>query len=176
LCEGKNLYISHTKEVAKQKLKNKKHTSINISKPCLRINFFYSHSGGGVQLGPLGTSATVWPIVFAPGDYDDGEFDGIKIGRGNRCTGRKPTPPLCPSQIPLDQTLARTRAASVGSQRLTAWAMAQPRINFLNKYPNIILHFNYLEFMPQCKYPSHTAIQISRSHTSMRIIQNLTSA
>jgi hypothetical protein len=29
-------------------------------------------------------------------------------------------------QIPLDQTRARTRAAAVGSQRLTAWAMARP--------------------------------------------------
>jgi hypothetical protein len=38
----------------------------------------------GVQLGPLGTAATDWPIVPAPGDYDDGEFGGIKIGRGNR--------------------------------------------------------------------------------------------
>jgi hypothetical protein len=30
--------------------------------------------GGGVHLGPLGTDATDWPIVPAPGDYDDGEF------------------------------------------------------------------------------------------------------
>jgi hypothetical protein len=49
------------------------------------------------------------------------EFDGMRIGRGNRSTRRKPAPlPLCPSQIPhyLNQ------AASVGSRRLTAWAMA----------------------------------------------------
>jgi hypothetical protein len=83
--------------------------------------------GGGVQLGPLGTSAIYWPIVPAPGDYDDGEFGGMKIGTGNRSTRRKPAPaPLCPPQIPLDQTRARTRAAAVGSQRLTAWAMAPP--------------------------------------------------
>jgi hypothetical protein len=31
-------------------------------------------------MSPLGTSATEWPIVPAPGDYDDGELDGIKIG------------------------------------------------------------------------------------------------
>jgi hypothetical protein len=36
------------------------------------------------KLGPLGTSATEWPIVPAPGGYDDGEFGGMKIGRGNR--------------------------------------------------------------------------------------------
>jgi hypothetical protein len=73
-------------------------------------------------MGPLGTSATEWPIVPAPGDYDDdGEFGGMKIGKGNRSTRRKPAPaPLCTPQIPLDQTRARTRAAAVGSQRLTA--------------------------------------------------------
>jgi hypothetical protein len=32
-------------------------------------------------MGPLGTSATKWPIVPVPGDYDDGEFGGMKIGR-----------------------------------------------------------------------------------------------
>jgi hypothetical protein len=36
------------------------------------------------KLGPLGTAATEWSIVPAPGDYDDGEFGGMKIGRGNR--------------------------------------------------------------------------------------------
>jgi hypothetical protein len=41
-------------------------------------------------MGPLGTSATEWPIVPAPGDYDDGEFGWMKIGRGNRSTRRKP--------------------------------------------------------------------------------------
>jgi hypothetical protein len=72
-------------------------------------------------MGPLGTSATEWPIVPAPGDYDYGEFGGMKIGRRNRITRRKSAPaPLYPPQIPLDQTRARTRAAAVGSQRLTA--------------------------------------------------------
>jgi hypothetical protein len=71
-------------------------------------------------MGPLGTSATEWPIVPAPGDYDDAECGGIKIGRGNRSTRRKTAPaPLCLPQIPLEQTRDRTRAA-VGSQRLTA--------------------------------------------------------
>jgi hypothetical protein len=61
------------------------------------------------------------------GDYDDGEFGGMKIGRENRSTRRKRAPaPFCPPQIPLEQTRAWTRAAAVGSQRLTAWAMAGP--------------------------------------------------
>jgi hypothetical protein len=66
--------------------------------------FFLIHLvGGGVQLGPLGTAATDWPIV-----------GGMKIGRGIRSSRRKPTPaPLCPPQIPLDQTRDRTQAAAV---------------------------------------------------------------
>jgi hypothetical protein len=68
--------------------------------------FFLIHIvESGVQLGPLGTVAIDWPIVPAPGDYDDEEFGGMEVSRGNRSTQRKPTPaPLCPSQIPLDQT------------------------------------------------------------------------
>jgi hypothetical protein len=81
--------------------------------------------GGGVQLGPLGTAATNRPIVSAPGEYDDGEIGGM-IGTGNRSTQRKPGPvPLCPPQTPHAAQM-RTRAAAVGSQRLTAWATARP--------------------------------------------------
>jgi hypothetical protein len=42
---------------------------------------------------------------------------------------------ICPPQIPHDQTRARTRAAAVGSQRLTAWATARP------KYITILIHY-----------------------------------
>jgi hypothetical protein len=45
------------------------------------------------------SSSSEWPIVLAPGDYNDGESGGMKTGRGNRSTRRKPAPP----QIPLDQ-------------------------------------------------------------------------
>jgi hypothetical protein len=31
------------------------------------------------KLGPFGTSATEWPIVPAPGGYDDGEFGGMRL-------------------------------------------------------------------------------------------------
>jgi hypothetical protein len=74
--------------------------------------------GGGVQLHPLGTATTNRPIVPALGDYDDGEIGEI-IGRGNRSMRRKPTPvPLCPPQTP-HTARTQTRAAVVGSQRLT---------------------------------------------------------
>jgi hypothetical protein len=37
------------------------------------------------------------------GDGDCGEIGGVKIGRGNRSTRRKPAPaPRCPPQIPHD--------------------------------------------------------------------------
>jgi hypothetical protein len=46
------------------------------------------------------------------GEGDCGAICGMKIGRGNRSTLRKLAPaPLCPPQIPLDQTRDRTRAA-----------------------------------------------------------------
>jgi hypothetical protein len=56
--------------------------------------------GGGIQLGPLCSAATNRPIVPAPGNYDDGEFGGMMIGKRNRSTRRKPAPvPLCVPQI-----------------------------------------------------------------------------
>jgi hypothetical protein len=76
-----------------------------------------------VTLNPPGTAATIGllyqPQIIDVGDY--GAIGGIKIGRGNRSTRRKPAPvPLCPPQIRYDLTRARTRAAAVGSRRLNA--------------------------------------------------------
>jgi hypothetical protein len=66
--------------------------------------------------------------------------------------GRKPAPtPLCPSQIPLDQTWDWTRAAAVGSQRLTASAMARPttwyyvKPNYIWAWARVILCQAYCE-------------------------------
>jgi hypothetical protein len=89
---------------------------------CLRTSYFFNSHSEGVEskLGPLGTSATEWPIVTAPGDCDDGEFGGMMIGRGNQSTRRKPAPaPRYPTTNPTCQTRARNRDAAVGSQRLT---------------------------------------------------------
>jgi hypothetical protein len=56
---------------------------------------------GGVQLGPLGTTATNRPVVPAQGNYNNGEIGGMTIGRGNRSTWRKPAPvPHSPPQTP----------------------------------------------------------------------------
>jgi hypothetical protein len=71
-------------------------------------------------MGQLGTSATDWPIVPVPADDYDGDYGaigGMKIGKGNHSSLRKPAPaPPCSPQIPHDETQARTRAAAVGSQ------------------------------------------------------------
>jgi hypothetical protein len=62
---------------------------------------------GGVQAGSTRHVGHFWPIVPVPGDCEDGEFGGMKIGRGNRNTRRKPaSAPLCPLQISLAQTRA----------------------------------------------------------------------
>jgi hypothetical protein len=91
---------------------------------CHLVYFFFSH---GVRLSLLGTAATVSPIVPAPDDRWCGAICVTRIGKENRSTQRKPAPvPLCPPQIPNDLTWARTRAAVLGSPRLTDWAMALP--------------------------------------------------
>jgi hypothetical protein len=41
-------------------------------------------------------------------------------------------------KIPHDQTRVWTRAAAVGSRRLTAWAMAQPSVDALDRAATVI--------------------------------------
>jgi hypothetical protein len=56
-------------------------------------------------------------------EYD--AIGGMRIGSRNWSTWRKSVPmPVCPPQIPHDLTWDRTQAATVGSQWLTAWAIA----------------------------------------------------
>jgi hypothetical protein len=79
---------------------------------------------------PLGWSGTVSTItetttgiLYQPRILMDDECGALggKLSRGNRNTRRKPAPvPLCPPQIPYDLSRTRTRASTVGSQRLTA--------------------------------------------------------
>jgi hypothetical protein len=64
------------------------------------LTFFLNLCGG-----ILGTAATTG-LLYQPrmiGDGDCGEIGGMKIGRGNQSTRRKPAPaPLSPPQIPHD--------------------------------------------------------------------------
>jgi hypothetical protein len=67
-------------------------------------------------------SATNRPTVPAPDD-EYGDFGGMRIGRENRSSRTKLVlVPLCPPQIPHDQTWDRTPVAELGSRRLTALA------------------------------------------------------
>jgi hypothetical protein len=70
--------------------------------------FFNSHSGGWSPSRVHSARRHWMAYCTCP---DDGVFGGMKIGRGNRSTRRKPAPaPLCPPQIPVDQTRARSQA------------------------------------------------------------------
>jgi hypothetical protein len=65
-----------------------------------------------VRLSPPGTAATTGLLYQLQmiNDGDCGAVGGMKIGRGNRSTWRKPAPaPLCPPQISHDQTQHQTR-------------------------------------------------------------------
>jgi hypothetical protein len=85
-----------------------------------------------VKLSPFGSAATTG-LLYQSQIIDDGDcgaIGGMKIGRGSRSTRRKPAPvPNSPPQIPHDLTRTRTRAAVVGSRRLTAWTTARPSSN-----------------------------------------------
>jgi hypothetical protein len=89
-----------------------------------------SFSFRGVRLNPLGTAATIG-LLYQPQMIDlyyyyyyyyyCGAIGGMQVGSENGSTRRKPVPvPLCPPQILHDLSRARTRAAAVGSRRLTA--------------------------------------------------------
>jgi hypothetical protein len=59
-----------------------------------------------------------------------GGFGGMRIGRENRSTGRKPAPAsLYPTQVPRDLIWDRTRVAAVETRKLIACAMVRPEEN-----------------------------------------------
>jgi hypothetical protein len=63
-------------------------------------SFFNWYIGEWSRIGSTRHCCHQWPIVPAPGDYDDGEIGGM-IGRGNRSIRRKPAlVPHCPPQTP----------------------------------------------------------------------------
>jgi hypothetical protein len=102
---NKEFYIVVTREFLKIKFFFYNLAIITSIMMIIMINnnmiFLIGTVGGGAQLGPHGPAATIRPIVPAPGDYDDGEIDGMMIDRGNRSTRRKPAPVLlCPPQTP----------------------------------------------------------------------------
>jgi hypothetical protein len=78
-------------------------------------------------LGPLGTSATTVLLYLPRVIVMLENLVEWRLAGETEVLREKPAPaPLCPPQIPLARLRARTQAAAVGSQRLTAWAMARP--------------------------------------------------
>lgn len=96
LRNSENLTLSEIRSI----FPNPKHLSLSYGAWFLFVNRQSSSfliSWGGARLSQLGTSVTNWAIVAAP---DDGAYAGIKIGRGNPCTRRRPAPvQLCPPHI-----------------------------------------------------------------------------
>jgi hypothetical protein len=86
-----------------------------------------------------------------------GAVGEIRIVRGNRSTRIKPAPvSLCPPQIPHELTWGLTRAAAVGSQRLSSCVMARPSFQRnLGRPMDLIppayhpkIHFNSIIHLP----------------------------
>jgi hypothetical protein len=75
--------------VSQQVLDDEWHSDLkNTATVVLTCAFIFKnwYSGGGVQLGPLGT-AVITDLLYQPrmiGDGDCGEIGGMKIDRGNR--------------------------------------------------------------------------------------------
>jgi hypothetical protein len=107
---------------------SRKFHSVTSQKVLVLVLFFFS--SWGVWDWVHSVRRPLIGLLYQPRIIDDdecGAVGGISIGRGSRSTRRKPAPvPLCIPQIPHDLSWARTRAAAMGSMRLTAWAMARP--------------------------------------------------
>jgi hypothetical protein len=105
------------------------------------------------------TEASKWPIVPAPDRRRWVWGSRWMFGRGNWRTSRKPVSvPLCPPQILHDLNRARTRAAAVGSRRLTSWATAQ-----LLRYSSPVWSLNILTVL---RGAGHCAISLIQSTSS----------
>jgi hypothetical protein len=89
-------------------------------------------------------------------DDECGAVGGMRIGRGNLRTRIKLAPaPRCPQQMPHDLTRVRTRAAAVGSRRLTALLptnLSTPWSEVLPEKPIVAQQFKNLE--PEDSLPS----------------------
>jgi hypothetical protein len=81
-----------------------------------------------MRLSPLGMSVTNWPILAAPDDRRrvwSSRWNENWQGKSKYSEKTCPIS-LCSPQIPHDLTWPGTRAAAVGSRRVTAWAMVRP--------------------------------------------------
>jgi hypothetical protein len=106
LQDDSQLYSTRSDDVVRQT----RYHSVDVPSAFLSLILWWSP----LFLRPL--------LVYLPAlDYGECGVIGGMLGKLNGSTQRKPAPvPFCPPQIPSGMTRARTRAAAVGSQRLTA--------------------------------------------------------
>jgi hypothetical protein len=97
------------------------------SSPCLQVltSEPYSDPDYFLLIHGWGETESTWytGLFYQPRMVMDesGAVRGMKIGRGNLTTRRKPAPgPLSPPQILHELTWDRTRGSAVGSWRLTS--------------------------------------------------------
>jgi hypothetical protein len=84
------------------------------------IFFFIRIEGCGVHTGSTRYVGKFWPIASASGDFEDGESGGMKLGRVNRNTQRKPAlAPFCPPQIHLTRPGRKYELACVSVAAVT---------------------------------------------------------
>jgi hypothetical protein len=95
----------------------------------------------GVHTGSTRHAGHFWPIVPALGDCEDGEFEGTKIGMGNRSTQRKPAPaPFCPPTNPIwphPGANQGRRGGKPATNRLSYVAALARVYNTFSKYFNL---------------------------------------
>jgi hypothetical protein len=106
-CSMKLVHSSRTceqlKTAGRRKLEQDNYVDdYRLQSSFVGMKFFFTLWGGTKSLGTAATSG----LLYKPQMIDEdgcGAIGGMKIGRGNRSTRRKPAPaPLCPPQIPHD--------------------------------------------------------------------------
>jgi hypothetical protein len=100
---------------------------VSVSYDHVQQAYFFYWWGGTKSHSAANSGLLYKPQMI---DEDDcGAIGGMKIGRGNRSTRRKPaSAPLCPPQIPHDQTRVRTpdgRGGKPATNRLSYGAALQ---------------------------------------------------
>jgi hypothetical protein len=86
-----------------------------------KYTVFFSFVGWGETSAHLVRRPLIG-LLYQHGMINEYEtFGGMRLGKGNRSTRRKPAPvPVSSPQIPRDLTWDRTRAAVVGSRQPTS--------------------------------------------------------
>jgi hypothetical protein len=133
-CDLWNFTLDNTASLPKWRIQVQNYTKPVNKLPILRVKFDNTSGVWFLAMGLDWVHFVRRPLIglsYQPRVIDDdderGTVYGMRIGRGNQSVRRKPAPvPLCPPQILHGLTWDRTRAAKVGSRRLTTWAVARP--------------------------------------------------